>query len=199
MEQENKVLAKVIVEVVGTPKDHVENSVKLVLDNIKKEKGIKPIKMKIFKPKAVDNYFSSFAELELEFSNPAALLGMCFDYMPSSVEIVRPEKLNMDSNGLASLLNDLLLKLHNISMNVRKLNIENNNLRLNSEALLKNITMLSIGKSEKTIEEISKEVGVKPASLRPFVDKYVKDGKISLKDGRYRLKESLYKEKKGNK
>lgn len=199
MEQENKILAKVIVEVVGTPKEHVESSVKLVLDNIKKEKGVKPIKMKIFKPKAIENYFSSFAELELELASPSVLMGLCFDYMPSSVEIIRPDDLKMNSTEMASLLNDLLMKLHNISMNVRALNVENQNLKINSEALLKNIIMLSIGKAEKTIDDISKDVGVKPASLRPFVEKYVKEGKISQNDGRYKLKESLYGEKKKDK
>ena len=194
MEPNHRILAKVIVEVAGRPKEHVEDSIKLVLDNIKKEKGIKPIKMKIFKPKEVDTYFSSFAELELEFEDPAYLVGMCFDYLPSSVEIIEPEELNIDSQDMAGLLNDLLSKLHNASMAVSRLSAENNNLKLNGEGLLKNIIMLSIGKSEKTIEDISKDVGIKAKDLAPFVEGYVKDGKISLKDGKYRLKENLYKE-----
>ena len=66
MEPNHSVLAKLIVEVAGRPKEHVESSLKLVLDNIKKEKGVKARKMKIFKPKEVDTYFSSFAELELD-------------------------------------------------------------------------------------------------------------------------------------
>lgn len=192
MEKSNKVLAKVIIEVVGKPKEHVEESIKIVLDNIKKEKGIKPIKMKIFKPKEVDSLFSSFAELELEFESPAYLMGLCFDYMPSSVEIIRPEELSLNSADLAGLMNDMLLKLHGISMSVRKLGVENENLKLNGEGLLKNIVMLSIGKTEKTIEEISRNVGIKPANLRPFIEKYVKEGKISQENGKYRLKESLY-------
>ena len=196
MEPNHRILAKVIVEVAGKPKEHVENSIKIVLDNIKKEKGIKALKMKIFKPKECDNYFSSFAELELEFEDPEYLVGMCFDYLPSSVEIIEPDEINIDSRGMAGLLNDMLAKLHNASMAVSQISAENENLKLNGEGLLKNIIMLSIGKSEKTIEEISKEVGIKPANLLPFVEKYVKDGNISLKEGKYRLKESLYKESK---
>ncbi len=192
MEPDHKVLAKVIVEVAGRPKEHVEDSIKLVLDNIKKEKGIKAIKMKIFKPKEVDNYFSSFAELELEFEDPAYLVGMCFDYLPSSVEIIKPEELNIDSRDMGGLLNDMLSKLHNASMTVTKLSTENQNLKQNGDALLKNIITLSIGKTEKTIDEISRDVGVTPPSLRPFVEKFVKDGKISSKDGKYKLKESLH-------
>jgi hypothetical protein len=192
MEPNHRLSAKVIVEVAGKPKEHVENAIKIVIDNIKKEKGIKARKMKIFKPKEVDNFFSSFAELELEFEDPAYLVGMCFDYMPSSVEILEPEELNIDSRDMGGLLNDMLAKLHNASMAVSQLSAENENLKLNGEGLLKNIIMLSIGKTEKTIEEISKDVGVKPPMLRPFVEKYVKDGKISSENGKYRLKESLY-------
>lgn len=192
MEPDHKISAKVIIEVAGRPKEHVEDSIKLVLDNLKKEKGIKALKMKIFRPKEVDNYFSSFAELELEFDDPAYLVGMCLDYMPSSVEIVDPEEININSRDLAGLLNDLLAKLHNASMAVTRLNAENQNLKQNGDGLLKNIIMLSIGRTEKTIEEISKDVGVAPASLRPFVEKYVKEKKISFKEGRYALKESLY-------
>jgi hypothetical protein len=195
MEQDHRVFAKVIVEVAGRPKEHVENSLKIVLDNIKKEKGIKAQKMKIFKPKEVDNYFSSFAELELEFEDPAYLVGMCFDYLPSSVEIIKPEELNIDSRDMSGLLNDLLAKLHSASMAVTQMSAENENLKANGEGLLKNIIMLSIGKTEKTIEEMSKDVGVKPAMLRPFVEKYVKEGNITSEEGKYRLKKNLYSDK----
>ena len=121
---------------------------------------------------------------------------MCFDYLPSSVEIIKPEEINIDSADMGGLLNDMLAKLHSASMTVTRLSAENENLKLNGEALLKNIIMLSIGKAEKTIDEMSKDVGVKPSSLRPFVEKYVKEGKISSAEGKYKLKESLYPDRK---
>lgn len=195
MEPEHRVLAKVIVEVAGRPKEHVENSIKLVLDNLKKEKGIKAKKMKIFKPKEVDNYFSSFAELELEFDDPAYLVGMCFDYLPSSVDILEPAEVNIDSHDLAGLLNDMLAKLHNASMTVTRLSTENDHLKLNGDALLKNIISLSIKNDWKTIDEMSKEIGIAPPNLRPFVEKFVKEGKIESEGGKYRLKGNLHADK----
>jgi hypothetical protein len=192
MAEKEEILTKVIIEVVGTPKEHVEASLKLVLDNIKKEAGISPEKMKVFRPKPIDNYFSAFSELDLKFDSAGALIGFCFDYLPSSVEIIKPEQMGIGSVEMGGLLNDLLSKLHNVNMAVTQLKAENDNLKNNAEGLLKNIIMLSIKEKPKNIDEIARDLGIRPADLKPFVDKYVGEGKIEDKDGLYKLKGSLY-------
>ena len=45
--------------------------------------------------------------------------------MPSSVEILDPDKLSFESKNMDNLLNDLLSKLHQQSMAVRNLHAEN--------------------------------------------------------------------------
>jgi len=192
MAEKEEIFTKVIIEVVGTPKEHVENSLKMVLDNIKKEPAISPEKMKVFRPKPIDNYFSAFAELDLRFDSTGALIGFCFDYMPSSVEIVRPEQLGIGSVEMGGLLNDLLSKLHNVNMAVTQLKTENDNLKNNAEGLLKNIIMLSIREKPKNIDEIARDLGIRSADLKPFVDKYVEEGRIEEREGLYKLKSSLY-------
>jgi hypothetical protein len=192
MAEQEEIQTKVIVEVVGTPKEHVEDALKIVLDNIKKEAGITPDKMKVFRPKPIDNYFSAFAELDLRFDSAGTLIGFCFDYMPSSVEIVRPEDMSIGSVEMGGLLNDLLSKLHNVNMAVTQLKAENDNLKNNAEGLLKNIIMLSIREKPKDIDQIARDLGIKAADLKPFVEKYVGEDRIEEKDGLYKLKGSLY-------
>jgi hypothetical protein len=194
MAEETEISVKAIIEVVGKPKDHVENSLKLVLDSIKKDKGIKPVQMKVFRPKKLDDYFSAFAEVDLKFDEPDILIGFCFDYLPSSIEIISPESLTINSVDMAGLLNDLLSKLHNVNMAVSRYKMENDLLKANGEGLLKNILMLSIKEKPKKIEAMADEIGIKAKDLQPFVDKYVKEGKIKEKGGLYMLKGSLYED-----
>jgi hypothetical protein len=193
MGEKRSVVARIIINVAGKPKEHVEKAMKIVVENIQKEKQISIIKRKMMKAqKKEEAYFSAVAELEIECDNPAALVGFCLDYLPSSVEIIEPEEINLDSMDLASLLNDLLSKMHNASLNVGQMKSENELLKQNGEHLLKNIIMLSIRENPKTIEEMAGDIGIKPESLQPFVEKYVSLGNIEKKGDKYRLKKGLY-------
>ena len=53
------------------------------------------------------------------------VIDFCFDYLPSSVEILEPEYINEKSIDLAGVLNDLMLKLHEYNMVIRNLQAEN--------------------------------------------------------------------------
>jgi len=125
--EDQKVLAGIILEIVGAPKEHVDNTLKTVLDKIKDEKGIKIINQEIGSAEnmelgEVKNLYSAFVELEIEFSNVMRLLNFCFDFMPSSVEILEPENLNLDVGKLSSFLNDLLAQLHRYDMALKNVN-----------------------------------------------------------------------------
>lgn len=191
MEYTKKVIASVLVEVVGKPKEHVIESLKVMIDKIKSEKGLKIKREKTFDPEPTENYFTSFSEMEIEFDTPAHIVSFCFDYMPSSIEIIEPVDLKLESHTLAEILNDLLAKLHSANMNLANSRAENQMLKMNSEALLKNIIMISL-KEPRTLEEISPLVGIKPKDLEPFIEGFVKEGKIKKDKNKYSLVQSLY-------
>ena len=69
--------------------------------------------------------FATFAELELDMPGLQDVIDFCFDYLPSSVEILEPEYINEKSIDLAGVLNDLMLKLHEYNMVIRNLQAEN--------------------------------------------------------------------------
>ncbi len=191
MAEVKRVMTRVVLEVVGKPEEHVKKALAFVIKKIKEEQRIKVKEEKTFETKKVDNFFSTFAELVIEFEDPNLITSFCFDYMPSSIEIIEPEELALRSNELAGLLNDLLTRLHTMSMNVANTNAENQILKKNAEALLKNLVMNTL-KNPKTIEELAKAVGIEPKKLQPYIDEYVKKEKIKKAKDKYTLVNSLY-------
>ena len=116
---------RTIIEVVGFPEDHIKDAIVKIVDNIKEKKHIKIVNMYIEETKKLDKMFATFAELELDLPGLQDVIDFCFDYLPSSVEILEPEYINEKSNDLAGVLNDLMLKLHEYNMVIRNLQAEN--------------------------------------------------------------------------
>jgi len=117
---------KIIIEIAGFPREHIEKTMGLLEETIKKER-IEVIKSSIREPKQVsEKIWSSFIELEFLVENLSLLMGLIYDYMPSSVEIIEPEgEIKEDSQAIAELLNDLIAKLHGYSAAIKKMNAEN--------------------------------------------------------------------------
>ena len=117
---------RVIIEILGSPKKHVEETINKVVKKIEtEEKDIKLLNGKSYEATEVKGLWSTFAELELEFNNLYDLIGFSFDYMPSVIEILEPEKMNIEMGDVNELLNDLLAKLHNYDMVTKNLSAEN--------------------------------------------------------------------------
>ncbi len=120
------ITSRITVEVLGSPKDHVEKALNLVIDKLKNEKNLKVLKVKSFECKQMDNkLWNTFADIEFETKELKKVLEVCFDYMPSTIEILEPAGLEMDTNDIADVFNDFLTKLHKYSMVLTKLQTEN--------------------------------------------------------------------------
>ncbi len=120
---------KVIIEIAGFPEEHVKKTMDMVMDRLKNEKGIKINNKKVEEVKKVKEVWSTYADMELEIENMETLNNFCFNYMPSSIEIINPDKLNIESQEISNLMNDLLARLHNFSMFLKNLQAENINLK----------------------------------------------------------------------
>jgi len=132
--------------------------------------------------------FSTFAELGILFKDMQTLLGFCFDFMPSSIEILDPEKLSFKSNNFAGLINDLLTRLHQINLKVVQNNAEKKVLKKNMLNMLKNTVMILLSIKSMQLEQISKSSGINEKDLKPLLDSMVKENIINLKEGVYSLK-----------
>lgn len=116
---------KAIIEIAGFPEEHVKNTMDMVMENLSKEKGVSIIKKEVAPVKSVEKMWSTFAELELKMENFTELNDFFFNYMPSSVEIIEPVKMNINSNEMDDLINDMLARLHNFTMFLKNLQAEN--------------------------------------------------------------------------
>ena len=178
-------LARAVVEVAGKPKKHIEDAMNIVIEHLKNENGIKVLESNIHEAQQHEDIFSTFAEVELELEGFGALLLFCFEYMPSSIEFTEPEELKADSLTLTEIFNDLLARLHQTDMKLKEVNAANIILEKNANALLKRALSLSLKEGEKTIEELSKSVGIIPEQLKPFLDRFAQERIIKKKDDKY--------------
>lgn len=129
---------RMIVEIMGAPKTHIEETMKKVVEKLETEKGIKVLKKKTFDCKELKNgLFSTFSEIEFEANELQKISDICFDYMPSSVEILEPAGADMDMAVLSDMFNDILAKLHRYDMLVKNFNAENRLLKEKMEKMRK--------------------------------------------------------------
>ncbi len=185
--------AKVIVEVAGFPKEHVEETLKGYVEKIKQDKNLEILNVDIAPAEQRDKFFATFAEIEMKTTNIHIMLNFCFDYMPASIEIIEPEMIQIKPNQLSAWLNDLQMKLHNLDMYVKTVGAENETLRENSSLVLRNNILLSLKDSEKTLEIISKNIGIAPEKTEQFLEKMVEQGYLKKKGVKYSLNEKKVK------
>ncbi|HHI04085.1 MAG TPA: hypothetical protein ENL45_00890 [Candidatus Woesearchaeota archaeon] len=185
---EGRILTRIIIEIVGKPKEHIEKALKVVVEKIKEEKDIEIVEEQIFNAEKQEEMFNVFAELGILFNNMQTLIEFCFDFMPSSIEILDPEKLSFDSNKFAGLVNDLLAKLHQMNLNLVQNNAEKKTLKQNMLNMLKNTVMILLNIKNMQLEQLSKSSGVNEKDLKSLLDSMIKEKIIDLKEGVYSLK-----------
>ncbi|MDD5133406.1 MAG: hypothetical protein PHD81_01185 [Candidatus Nanoarchaeia archaeon] len=121
-----KLKIKAIIEIAGFPEEHIKKVMNEVMENLEKEKGIQVITKDVAEVKKVqETLWSTFADLELQLDDMEVLTNFCFNYMPSSVEIIEPLKLDGEIKPIENMINDLLARLHNFTMYLKNLQAEN--------------------------------------------------------------------------
>jgi hypothetical protein len=123
-----KIVVRITAEVLGSPKEHVDKTLQVVLDKLPTEEGVKVITSKKYETKQMEGnekLWSTFAEVEFETDTFKRVLDICYDYMPSTIEILEPAGMDIDCRDLADFMNDYLTKLHKYSMVLKKMQTEN--------------------------------------------------------------------------
>ena len=178
-----KIVARVIIEMLGAPKEYIELTLKNYIEKLKKD-GIKIIKETVEPAQKQNELFSTFVELDIEIEKMEELFGFCFDSMPSSVEILEPEELQITAGELSDHLNDLQAKLHEVDMVVKTTRAQNKVLDKNAMNVFKNFVKY-LCKEGMTTAEMSKIVGIEERQLQKFVDILVKEDKIKKEGDKY--------------
>jgi hypothetical protein len=180
MEQQ-PIVARCIVEILGAPKEFVAKALQDHVEKVKQD-GLEVLFEQYAEPKPQDKLFSQFVELQISFKNLKQLLDFCIDSMPSSVEIMSPEKLQLDMAVFEDFINDFQGRLHQTDMMLKGLQAQKKVLDMNAINILHNFIKFACQAKPHTIDELSKLLGINNEELSPFVDSLVNKG-VLKKEG----------------
>ena len=177
---------KIIIEVLGKPKEHVEKALKRYIEKIDSDSDLIILKKEFADAKEKDKLWATFVDMEMVIKGLPKLIAFCFDYMPSSIEILKPDELNMTRSSIADFANDLQARLHDVDMIIKKLKNENEFLKKNMNTVINNSILISLISGALDKEGISKITGIKD-ELKIFLDSLIKENKIAEDNGVYSL------------
>ena len=187
-----KVLFRAVVEVLGKPKEHVDSTLNGYLKKLKENSRYQVVKEDLAELKQHEDseLWMAFAEIEIKTAGVAEIIDFCFDYMPSLIEIIEPEELQLDSLVVSSFLNDLQAKLHGVDMLAKQMKMENQLTNNSLARLLNNYIKVLLQDHNLSSEQLSKLTGMNLEVLEDYLDKMIDEGKIDMKEGIYFLKEA---------
>ncbi len=130
-----------ILEVLGRPPEHLTETLENLIKQIDEEKGVSVKKKEIKEPLPMKNkidslekggsekiktedFYTSFAEIELEVEEIMYLAMLMFKYMPAHIEIISPELITLTNNGWNEILNELTRRLHGYDEVARVIQVE---------------------------------------------------------------------------
>ena len=109
----DKVRAVITLEMLGRPKDYVEQTIKELIASIEKE-GIEIKDKKFFDAKQIEdkNLYTTFTELEIYFKEISHLIQFILKYLPSHIEIIEPENIKLTNSDINTLAGELTIMMH---------------------------------------------------------------------------------------
>ena len=160
MSLENKeITVALIFDIIGTPPEHLKETLNLLIDEINKEKGVKVSSRKVNEPvlmKDQKDFYTTFAEAEITAEEISQVVSIMFKYMPANVEIISPERISLSNNKFSEILSEITRRLHSYDEVVRMTQIEKNILEKNLREILGQNQDTNKKQEEKT-EKITEE------------------------------------------
>lgn len=124
-----KIRAAFIFEVIGRPPEHLTETLNDLIKRIGEEKGIEIVDKKVNEPvlmKDQKDFYTSFAEVEIEVEDVMSIAMLMFKYMPAHIEVISPENISVTNNGLGEVLSEIARRLHGYDEVARVLATEKN-------------------------------------------------------------------------
>ncbi len=126
-EETKEINAILVFEVIGKPPEHLTDTLKEIIKKIGEEKGVSVKGKKMNEPvfmKDQKEFYTSFAEVEIEVEEILSLSMLMFKYMPAHIEIISPELITLTNNGWNEVLNEVMRRLHGYDEVARIIQIE---------------------------------------------------------------------------
>ncbi|HUS48950.1 MAG TPA: hypothetical protein VMZ91_02195 [Candidatus Paceibacterota bacterium] len=115
LSETKNIRAMIIIEVIGRPPEHLTETLNSMIKQIDEEEGVTVKEKKMKEPilmKDQKDFYTSFAEIEIEIEQILDLAMLIFKYMPAHIEIISPELIALTNNGWNEILNETARRLH---------------------------------------------------------------------------------------
>jgi hypothetical protein len=135
--------ATIILEIMGKPPEHLVKTLEEIIKNIGEEKGVSVSSKKINEPapmKDSKEFYTTFAEVDLEVEDILYLTIIMFKYMPAHIEVLEPELIALTNNGWSDILSELTRRLHGYEEIARILKLQNMKMQKKMQELMTNKT-----------------------------------------------------------
>ena len=191
--EEGYLKIRVIFEIIGRPKEHIEQTIKAYIENIKTKETDIHVLSEDYEPaeelegEDKEGLFGVMAEVEMLVPNIQKLTWLVINFSPASVEVLEPSELTLDQRTIGEWITDMLAKLHEIGMFQKSIASQNEGLIRNFNAMTRNAIILCLQDSEKDINYISKKIGMNNEHTEKFLNALVKEGKIKKEKNNYYL------------
>lgn len=145
------IVARFILEIIGRPPEHLVETLNKLIDSMNNEKGVKVINKTVKEPVELEkekNFYTTFAEVEVEVEEILNIAMLMFKYMPANVEIIEPGLIAVSNNKWGEILSEITRRLHSYDEVARVLQIQNAEMQRKLQELMS---------KEKNKEKIEKE------------------------------------------
>ena len=178
---------RTIIEMLGKPKEHIEKTLRDFVERIREDSEYILAKENYAESVPRENLWSTYAELEVVTKDISRIMAFCFEYMPSSVEILMPQNFTIENHVVTGMLNDLQGRLHNVDMIIKRLRAENDLLKRNMKISIENLITILLKLNAMSFDELSTYTGINRDELSAFLSVLIKDSKIKLDNEKYVL------------
>jgi hypothetical protein len=169
---------RVIFEIIGKPKEHIENTMKAYLESIKAENDLYTLETEIENAEQLeDDMFGVVGELELLIPSIDKISWLAINFSPASIEVIQPEKLLLEQKEITHWVNDYLAKLHEIGIIQKSMQSQQEGLIRNFNAMTRNAILLCMNEP-RDAEYISKKIGMTIEHAEKFLEALIKEKKI---------------------
>jgi hypothetical protein len=110
-----KIRAVFILEAIGHPPEYLTEALTGIVKSMGEEKGVRIVESKLNPPVQMKNqkeFYTSFAEVEVEVEQVLSIAILMFKYMPAHVEIISPEHLAISNSEMGDLFSEVTRRLH---------------------------------------------------------------------------------------
>jgi hypothetical protein len=155
-----KIRANFIIEAIGRPPEYLTETLNAIIKSMGEEKGVKVVSSNLNPPVEMKNqkeFFTAFAEIEVEVEHMLNVAFLMFKYMPAYVEIITPEKMTITNTEAGEIFSELTRRLHGYEELTRIMQNEKIILENHLRELLSRKTEEKPAKEETKTEEKKKK------------------------------------------